>query len=109
MIWNNSTNVICLLLFQKKQDRVVLATGLSPNTDVATKSGLEIDNVRGGIMVNAELEARSNVFAAGDATSYHDINLGRRRVEHHDHAIMSGKQAGENMVGKTVKILWLLF
>jgi programmed cell death 8 (apoptosis-inducing factor) len=25
--------------------------------------------------------------------------LGRRRVEHHDHAVVSGRLAGENMVG----------
>ena len=36
---------------------------------------------------------------AGDVTSYHDIALGRRRVEHHDHAVVSGQAAGENMAG----------
>ena len=81
-------------------DRVILATGLNPNSKIADASGLETDPTRGGILVNAELEARSNVFVAGDVCSYHDIALGRRRVEHHDHAIMSGKQAGENMVGR---------
>lgn len=35
---------------------------------------------------------------AGDAASFYDITLGRRRVEHHDHAIVSGRLAGENMV-----------
>eukprot|EP00158_Paraphelidium_tribonemae_P008624 Partr_v1_DN28630_c2_g1_i4_m50073 putative Apoptosis-inducing factor, mitochondrion-associated, 1 len=50
-------------------------------------------------MVNAELEARQNVFVAGDICSYHDITLGRRRVEHHDHAVLSGRWAGKNMLG----------
>ena len=38
-------------------------------------------------------------FQAGDAACFYDINLGRRRVEHHDHAVVSGRLAGENMTG----------
>lgn len=30
---------------------------------------------------------------------FHDILLGRRRVEHYDHAIVSGRIAGGNMAG----------
>ncbi|KAJ9072868.1 hypothetical protein DSO57_1022687 [Entomophthora muscae] len=80
-------------------DRVVVAVGISPNDQLAKNAGLEIDSQRGGILVNAELESRGDVFAAGDVSSYHDIALGRRRVEHHDHAALSGRHAGENMVG----------
>eukprot|EP00842_Homolaphlyctis_polyrhiza_P003206 jgi/Hompol1/3887/HPOL_003383-RA len=80
-------------------DYVVVAVGVSPNDELARASDLEIDLVRKGIIVNAELEARTNVFAAGDVTSYHDIALGRRRVEHYDHAVMSGRMAGFNMTG----------
>ncbi|KJE94219.1 programmed cell death protein 8 [Capsaspora owczarzaki ATCC 30864] len=80
-------------------DHVVVAVGLEPNTGLAKQAGLEIDTVRGGILVNAELEARTNVWAAGDVSSFHDIALGRRRVEHHDHAVVSGRLAGENMTG----------
>ncbi|KAJ8298320.1 hypothetical protein KUTeg_024851 [Tegillarca granosa] len=36
---------------------------------------------------------------AGDAACFYDILLGRRRVEHHDHAVVSGKLAGKNMTG----------
>lgn len=43
-------------------DHVVMALGIEPNVDLAQKAGLEIDEKRGGILVNAELEARSNVF-----------------------------------------------
>ncbi|KAK4311926.1 hypothetical protein Pmani_016614 [Petrolisthes manimaculis] len=39
------------------------------------------------------------VIKAGDAACFYDIKLGRRRVEHHDHAIVSGRLAGENMTG----------
>ena len=54
-------------------------------------------------MVNAELEARSNLFVAGDAACFYDPFLGRRRVEHHDHAVVSGKLAGRNMTGSLVR------
>ncbi|KAL2913855.1 hypothetical protein HK105_206589 [Polyrhizophydium stewartii] len=80
-------------------DYVVQAVGLMPNQKFAEASGLEIDAARNGIVVNAELEARTNVFAAGDVTSFHDVTLGRRRVEHYDHAVMSGRLAGFNMTG----------
>ena len=32
-------------------------------------------------------------------SSFYDPHLGRRRVEHHDHANVSGRLAGENMTG----------
>ncbi|XP_041358113.1 apoptosis-inducing factor 1, mitochondrial-like [Gigantopelta aegis] len=80
-------------------DVVVVAVGLEPNVELAKTSGLETDDVHGGYRVNAELEARSNVWVAGDASCFYDIKLGRRRVEHHDHAVVSGRLAGENMTG----------
>lgn len=78
---------------------MVIAVGVQPNTDLATSSNLEIDPKIGGFLVNAELEARSNLWVAGDAACFYDIKLGRRRVEHHDHAVTSGRLAGENMTG----------
>ncbi|XP_035683029.1 apoptosis-inducing factor 1, mitochondrial-like isoform X5 [Branchiostoma floridae] len=80
-------------------DHVVVAVGLEPNTELAKESGLEVDDTYGGFRVNAELEARSDIWVAGDASSFYDIKLGRRRVEHHDHAVVSGRLAGENMTG----------
>ncbi|XP_014772440.1 apoptosis-inducing factor 1, mitochondrial [Octopus bimaculoides] len=80
-------------------DHVVVAVGLEPNTELANTSGLEVDDKFGGFRVNAELEARSNVWVAGDAACFYDIKLGRRRVEHHDHAVVSGRLAGQNMAG----------
>lgn len=41
---------------------MVVAVGLDANTDLAEASGLEVDNVFGGFRVNAELEARSNIW-----------------------------------------------
>ncbi|KAI3652944.1 hypothetical protein MP228_002369 [Amoeboaphelidium protococcarum] len=81
-------------------DHVVVCVGIDANVSLARKAGLEIDKVHGGIVVNDQLEARRNVFVAGDVASFHDITLGRRRIEHHDHAILSGRIAGRNMAVK---------
>ncbi|KAM6427396.1 apoptosis-inducing factor 1, mitochondrial isoform 2-T2 [Liasis olivaceus] len=80
-------------------DHIVAAVGLEPNVDLAKSAGLEVDSDFGGFRVNAELQARSNIWVAGDAACFYDIKLGRRRVEHHDHAVVSGRLAGENMTG----------
>uniref|UniRef100_A0AAY4EA36 Apoptosis-inducing factor 1, mitochondrial n=1 Tax=Denticeps clupeoides TaxID=299321 RepID=A0AAY4EA36_9TELE len=82
-----------------RTDHIVAAVGLEPNVDLATSGGLEVDSDFGGYRVNAELQARSNIWVAGDAACFYDIKLGRRRVEHHDHAVVSGRLAGENMTG----------
>lgn len=82
-----------------KTDHIVAAVGLEPNVDLAKSAGLEVDADFGGFRVNAELQARSNIWVAGDAACFYDIRLGRRRVEHHDHAVVSGRLAGENMTG----------
>ncbi|XP_041863493.1 apoptosis-inducing factor 1, mitochondrial isoform X10 [Melanotaenia boesemani] len=82
-----------------KTDHIVAAVGLEPNIDLAKSAGLEVDSDFGGYRVNAELQARSNIWVAGDAACFYDIRLGRRRVEHHDHAVVSGRLAGENMTG----------
>ncbi|XP_072302561.1 apoptosis-inducing factor 1, mitochondrial isoform X3 [Eucyclogobius newberryi] len=84
---------------QVKTDHIVAAVGLEPNVDLAKSAGLEVDSDFGGFRVNAELQARSNIWVAGDAACFYDIRLGRRRVEHHDHAVVSGRLAGENMTG----------
>jgi len=87
-------------------DHVVVAVGLEPNVQLASKSGFEIDPKLGGYVVNAELQARNSIWVAGDAACFYDIKLGRRRVEHHDHAVVSGRLAGENMSGKASKPYW---
>lgn len=80
-------------------DHVIVCVGLEPSTELSVSSGLEVDKDHGGFRVNSELEARSDIWVAGDAACFYDISLGRRRVEHHDHAVVSGKLAGENMTG----------
>lgn len=81
-------------------DHVVVAVGLDIDTDLAEKSGLEYDTKRGGLIVNSELESRRDIYVAGDAANFYDQRLGRRRVEHYDNAIVTGRLAGENMTGK---------
>ena len=39
----------------------MVAVGLEPNTELKS-AGLEVDPKNGGFLVNAELEARSNVW-----------------------------------------------
>lgn len=79
-------------------DHIVAVVGLEPNVELAKTGGLEIDSDFGGFRVNAELQARSNIWWQEMLHAY-DIKLGRRRVEHHDHAVVSGRLAGENMTG----------
>ena len=52
-------------------DHVVVAVGLEPNVDLARDAGLEISESHGGYLVNAELEARSNIFVV----CYHIVSL----------------------------------
>lgn len=80
-------------------DQVIVAIGVNANTQLAESSQLELHPNVGGFLVNAELEARSNLWVAGDAACFYDVRLGRRRIEHHDHAVISGRLAGENMTG----------
>ncbi|XP_033743429.1 apoptosis-inducing factor 1, mitochondrial-like [Pecten maximus] len=82
-----------------KADHVIVAVGLEPNVALAETAGLEVDDRLGGFLVNSELEARSNVWVAGDAACFYDRRLGRRRIEHYDNAEQSGRTAGQNMTG----------
>ena len=47
---------------------------------LASASKLEVDKEHGGFKVNSELESVPNVYVAGDAASFDDPALGRRRV-----------------------------
>lgn len=87
----NGQSIVC--------DHVVVAVGSEPNTSLGEESGLEIDRNLGGYLVNAEMAARNHLYVAGDAACFYDPRFGRRRVEHHDHAVVSGRLAGENMAG----------
>lgn len=82
-----------------KADLVIVGSGCEPDTSLAKPSQLEVHPELGGFLVNAELEARTDLYVAGDVACFYDVRLGRRRTEHHDHAVVSGRLAGENMAG----------
>ena len=76
---------------------VVAGLGITPNVQLAQTAGLRVDN---GIVVDAQLRAAPDIWAAGDVASYPDATLGtRRRVEHEDAALSMGEHAGLNMAG----------
>lgn len=78
-------------------DAVVIGVGVQPRTGLAEDAGIEVDN---GIVVDEHLRTSApDVHAAGDVASYPDALLGRRRVEHVDHAEKSGELAGKVMAG----------
>lgn len=63
-------------------NKIIVATGIQPRVELAAKAGLEIDRHNGGIVVNDQMNCEASVWAAGDAASFWDRTLGRRRVEH---------------------------
>ena len=78
-------------------DAAVIGVGVLPRTGLAEAAGIEVDN---GIVVDDHLRtSATDVYAAGDVASYPDALLGRRRVEHVDHAEKSGEAAGRAMAG----------
>ena len=79
-------------------DGVVAGLGIVPDLELAIQAGLPVEN---GVTVDEQLRAgRPEIFAAGDAASFHNPLLGRRiRVEHEDNALSMGRQAGRNMAG----------
>ena len=78
-------------------DVAVIGVGVLPRTGLAEAAGLDVDN---GITVDEHLRtSATDVYAAGDVASYPDALLGRRRVEHVDHAEKSGELAGRVMAG----------
>ncbi|KAI6201547.1 Apoptosis-inducing factor 1, mitochondrial [Aphelenchoides besseyi] len=80
-------------------DQVIVAVGAEPNVELAQSSDLKLDTKNGGILVNEEFRATPDIFSAGDVSSFNDLNLGQRRLEHVEHAEISGRVAGENMSG----------
>ncbi|BDB98453.1 NAD(P)/FAD-dependent oxidoreductase [Saccharolobus caldissimus] len=79
-------------------DLVLIAVGITPNVEVAQKSGIEVGN---GIIVNEYLQTSvSDIYAAGDVANIYDpIEKRRKRIEHWNNAEYTGKLAARNMVG----------
>ncbi|XP_075249187.1 apoptosis-inducing factor 1, mitochondrial-like isoform X3 [Convolutriloba macropyga] len=81
-------------------DHVIVAVGIEPNVELAESACLELDQKLGGYFVNSELQSSSpDIWVGGDACSFYDTKMNcRRRVEHHDHAVVSGRLAAKNML-----------
>lgn len=79
-------------------DILVFGLGITPNIELAEAAGLDVD---GGVIVDEYFKTSdANIYAAGDIAKYPDIVQGNVRVEHEDHARVSGKKAARNMVGE---------
>lgn len=83
---------------EARYDAVVAGLGVVPNTDLAARAGLVVDD---GIVVDDRLRTSDpDVFAAGDVANFPCAPLGRRlRVEHENAAIGMGHHAGRSMAG----------
>jgi 3-phenylpropionate/trans-cinnamate dioxygenase ferredoxin reductase component len=81
-------------------DGIVAGLGIVPNEELAATAGLPVGN---GIVVDAfgRVDARDDVFAAGDVANFPIAALGTEvRVEHEDHAKSHGRRVGANMAGE---------
>jgi 3-phenylpropionate/trans-cinnamate dioxygenase ferredoxin reductase component len=79
-------------------DTVVVGIGVRPDTMLAQRAGLEVDD---GIVCDSKLRTSvEGIYAAGDCCSYDSVVHGRRlRVEHWDVAMQQGMHAAGNMLG----------
>jgi NADPH-dependent 2,4-dienoyl-CoA reductase/sulfur reductase-like enzyme len=89
-------------------DMVVIGIGIAPAIELAEKAGADVEN---GVIVNECLEtSHADVYAAGDNAFFPYQALGiRTRIEHWDHAINQGKQAGRNMAGANEAYTYMPF
>jgi 3-phenylpropionate/trans-cinnamate dioxygenase ferredoxin reductase component len=80
-------------------DMVVVGAGVRPDTMLAEKAGLEVDN---GIICDKTLQTSvEGIYAAGDVCSYDSVVHGQRlRVEHWDVAMQQGIHVAKNLLGE---------
>ena len=77
-------------------DLVVIGVGVRPDTDLAARAGLRVDD---GILVDQQLRAADGVWAAGDVANAEHPLFGRVRIEHWAEALNQGLLAGRNLAG----------
>ena len=82
-------------------DVVIVGVGITPNSQLASAAGLEVDN---GIWADAQLRSSDpDIYAAGDvANAFHPL-LGKHvRVEHWANALNQPQTAAKAMLGQDV-------
>lgn len=81
-------------------DLVIIGIGLIPNTELAEKAGLVVDN---GILVDAQTRTSDpHILASGDCTNHDNVFLGRRlRLESVPNAMEQSRVAAATIMGKT--------
>jgi 3-phenylpropionate/trans-cinnamate dioxygenase ferredoxin reductase subunit len=79
-------------------DLVVVGAGVKPDTMLAQRAGLDVDN---GILCDSKLRTSvPGIYAAGDVCNYDSVVHGRRiRVEHWDVSMQQGMHVAKNMLG----------
>ncbi|HEY7047658.1 MAG TPA: FAD-dependent oxidoreductase [Jatrophihabitantaceae bacterium] len=84
---------------QLEGDVVVAGLGITPNDDVAQRSGIAVDN---GVLVDEFCRTgMAGVYAAGDVANHRHPLFGEHvRVEHFDNANKQGAAAAQNMLGR---------
>jgi len=83
-------------------DLVIVATGIKPNRDLVTDSGIQVDQ---GIVVNDRMQTNFPfIYAAGDVAQGPDL-LGDKPAIHaiQPTAVDHGRVAGANMAGQDVR------
>jgi len=78
---------------------VVMGVGVRPRTQLAEAAGLKVDR---GVVVDDELRATSDIWAAGDIARYpYDGEL--VRIEHWQVAVRHGQAAAYSMLGRVAR------
>ncbi|WP_406317985.1 FAD-dependent oxidoreductase [Streptosporangium sp. NBC_01639] len=82
-------------------DVVIVGTGVRPDTELAERAGLAVDN---GIVVDESLRTDDpDIYAAGDvANAFNPLYGTRIRAEHWANALNGGQAAGKAMLGQEV-------
>jgi NADPH-dependent 2,4-dienoyl-CoA reductase/sulfur reductase-like enzyme len=87
--------------------RIVLATGITLNTELAKKAGLKVD--RAGIIVDDHMRTSvSNIYACGDCAAVVDAITGRNiNIPLGSMAVKGAKVAGANAIGGSESIRFI--
>ncbi len=80
---------------------IVVGVGITPNVELATEAGLDVDN---GILVDASLRTSdADIYAAGDVANALNPLYGKHiRVEHWSNALNQPQTAAKAMLGQEV-------